>query len=519
MKATQLLWTLVFAAVFVAAQIGCRQEAPEPVGPETGGPGGIMDEPLAAPQDETETMLPPLPETGAAEKPAEEKPAEEAPAVVMPAEEKPAAPVEEKPAEEKPAMEEPAEEEKPVAAMPADEKPAEKEAEKKAEEKPAEKPQEKAEEKKEEPAKEKADESKPAEEAAAKEQPAEAMTGEKKPAETEAEKKAPAEEKPAEKSAEAGAAKDDLTKVPLGLPPLPVPDNNPMTAEKVALGKMLYFDTRLSADKTISCATCHDPKMAWAEHTPTSTGIEKQVGERNSPTIINAAYATSQFWDGRAASLEEQALGPVENPIEMGHKMEAVVDAFAKVPEYQERFQKVFNRDVNKEDFALAIAAFERTVLSGNSPYDKFKAGDETALNDAQKRGMHKFEDAGCTVCHTPPLFSNWRFYNAGVGIDKEKPDAGRKQVTDRDKDMGAFRVPGLREVANTHPYFHDGSAKTLEDAVALMAAGGKDNPDLSPMLKAVRAAELTEADQKDIVEFLKALSGEYPIIEAPELP
>ncbi len=524
MKATRLLWMLVLAALFVAGQFGCREEAPQPVGPDVVGPEIVdepMDqpeEPMAAPEEAAEPQLPPLPESGAAKtqeepaempltppavekpaeaEPAEAKPVEEKPAVTMPDEKKPAA--DEKAAEAKPG-DQPAVKEVPVDAMPGEKKPeakeeaAEKKPEEKAAEKPQEKPQMKAEEKKEEPAQ---------------------KEEEKKPAEKE-EKAADAKAK--EKTVEPDAA-PDLTKVPAGLPPLPVPEDNPMTVEKVALGKMLYFDKRISADNSISCATCHDPKMAWAEHTPTSTGIEKQVGARNSPTVINAAYATSQFWDGRSPSLEDQALGPVENSIEMGHSMEAVVEAFTKIPEYQKRFKEVFGREVNKEDFGRAIAAFERTILSGNSPYDKFKAGDENALTEAQKRGMHTFEDAGCTVCHTPPLFSNYRFYNAGVGVDKEKPDPGRKEVTGRDNDMGAMRVPGLREVANTHPYFHDGSAKTLEEAVALMAAGGKDNPNLSPMLKAVRAAELTKDDEKDIVEFLKALSGEYPIVEPPQLP
>jgi cytochrome c peroxidase len=372
----------------------------------------------------------------------------------------------------------------------------------------------------EKPAEEKPAEVMPAEEKPAEEKPAEEKPAEKAPVEKAAEDK-PAEDKPAEeKPAPASPAEAaTLPEVPAGLPPVPVPDDNPMTAEKVALGKMLYFDKRLSSDGTVSCATCHDPKMAWAEHTPTSTGIGKQVGGRNAPTVINAAYATSQFWDGRAPSLEAQALGPVENPIEMGHKMEAVLAAFAKIPEYQKRFQEVFGREINREDFGRAIAAFERTVLSGNSPYDKFKAGDQGALNEAQKRGMQTFEDAGCSGCHAPPLFSNYRFYNAGVGMDKEKPDPGRKEVTGRDRDLGAFRVPALREVAGTHPYFHDGSAATLEDAVALMAEGGKDNPNLSPMLKAVRSAGLTKEDQQDLVEFLKALSGEYPVTEPPPLP
>jgi len=311
----------------------------------------------------------------------------------------------------------------------------------------------------------------------------------------------------------------ELPAVPLGLPKVPVPVDNPMTREKVELGKMLYFDKRVSKDGTISCATCHDPKQGWAEHEPTSTGIHGQKGGRNSPTVINSAYATSQFWDGRAASLEEQAVGPVANSIEMGSSMDAVVEKFAKIPGYQERFQKVFGTAVTEKGFAQAIAAFERTVLSGDSPYDQFKAGRQNALTDAQRRGLKTFEKAGCANCHAPPLFSNYEFDNAGVGADNPKPDEGRKAVTKKDEDMGAFRVPSLREVANTAPYFHDGSAKTLEEAVALMAAGGKDNPHRSSDFDAVREAKLTAQDQKDLVEFLKALSGKYPVVEPPRLP
>jgi cytochrome c peroxidase len=311
----------------------------------------------------------------------------------------------------------------------------------------------------------------------------------------------------------------ELPAVPLGLPKLPLPAENPMTSEKVELGRMLYFDKRVSKDGTISCATCHDPKEGWAEHEPTSTGIHGQKGGRNSPTVINAAYATSQFWDGRAASLEEQAVGPVANPIEMGSSMPAVVEKFAKIPGYQERFQKVFGTGVTEKGFAQAIAAFERTVLSGDSPYDQFKAGRQNALTDAQNRGLKTFEKAGCANCHAPPLFSSYEFENAGVGADNPKPDEGRKAVSKKDEDMGAFRVPSLRDVANTAPYFHDGSAKTLEEAVALMAAGGKDNPHRSSDFDAVRDAKLTAQDQKDLVELLKALSGKYPIIEPPKLP
>ncbi|MGB9625159.1 MAG: cytochrome-c peroxidase [Phycisphaerae bacterium] len=309
--------------------------------------------------------------------------------------------------------------------------------------------------------------------------------------------------------------------VPAGLPPVPVPADNPMSVEKVELGKALYFEKRLSKDGTVSCATCHDPATAWTEHRATSEGIGNQLGGRNSPTVINAAYMPVLFWDGRAKSLEEQALGPIENPVEMGNKMEAVVVDLGRLPGYKERFKAVFGSDeITKERVAQAIAAFERTILSGDSPYDRHVAGDPTAMTEAQKRGLAIFTGKGtCDTCHTPPLFSNGRFYNAGVDAAKPNPDEGRKKVTGEAADMGKFRVPPLREVANTYPYFHDGSAKTLEEAVALMAGGGRDNPNLSPVLKSVRDARITEQEQKDLVEFLKALSGKYPVTEAPKLP
>ncbi len=320
----------------------------------------------------------------------------------------------------------------------------------------------------------------------------------------------------------AGASSAGQFKIPLGLPELPIPDDNPITSEKVALGKLLYFDKRVSKDGTVSCATCHDPTMGWTEHRATSKGIDhpetgaEQTGGRNSPSVINAAYATSQFWDGREPTLEAQAVGPVGNPIEMGSSMPAVVEAFNKMPGYRERFQEVFGTDVTEDGFAKAIAAFERTVLSGNSPYDKFKNGDHNALSDAQKRGLELF-DEHCAGCHRPPLFSRFRFYNAGVGMENEEPDKGRMEATGKQSDLGKFRVPALREVEHTAPYFHDGGTATLEEAVALMAGGGKDNPKLSAMMQALRAAELSQADQQDIVEFLKALSGEFPKIEPPE--
>jgi cytochrome c peroxidase len=311
-----------------------------------------------------------------------------------------------------------------------------------------------------------------------------------------------------------------LPKIPVGLQDakLMIASDDAVTPEKIELGKRLYFDPRLSKDGTISCATCHNPKEGWAEHEPTSTGIKKQVGARNAPTIINAAYAKAQFWDGRAATLEEQALGPIANPVEMGHDIPAMIQDLSKVREYKELFRKAFgSEEVTKEGVAKAIAAFERTILSGNSPYDRYQAGDKLALNAAQKRGMELFE-ANCAACHSAPLFSNYQYYNAGVGGDKHEPDPGRKKVTGKDSDLGKFRVPSLRNVAETWPYFHDGSAAKLEDAVALMAAGGKDNPNLSSILKGVREAKLTADNCKDLVEFLKSLSGEVPQVELPKL-
>ncbi|MBN2291902.1 MAG: cytochrome-c peroxidase [Pirellulales bacterium] len=341
---------------------------------------------------------------------------------------------------------------------------------------------------------------------------AETKAPEKKAAEAKAPVAKPAANKPTADLAKYEALLDNgKVKTPLGLPPVPIPADNPMTAAKIALGEKLYFDKRLSKDGTISCATCHDPAMAWAEHTPTSKGIGKQVGGANSPSVINSAYATSQFWDGRAGSLEEQALGPIENPIEMGHELKEMIADLNNLSEYKEAFQQVFGTDVTREGVAMAIAAFERTVLSGNSPYDKFKAGDKKALTDSQKRGMELFEEVGCSTCHTPPVFSNFRFYNAGIGMDKKPPDEGRKAVTKKDRDLGKFRVPMLREVANTAPYYHDGSVATLEEAVAIMADGGKKHEKVSGMLKAVGENKISPEGKKDLVEFMKALSGDYP--------
>jgi cytochrome c peroxidase len=303
-------------------------------------------------------------------------------------------------------------------------------------------------------------------------------------------------------------------RVPKGLPALPVPADNPMTVEKVELGKMLFFDKRLSKDHTLSCATCHIPENGYAEPLATSKGINGQIGTRNSNPVVNSAYATSEFWDGRSPDLEDQAMGPVENPIEMGHDFEQVVLDLKKVPEYVQRFQDVFGSEISKETIAKAIAAFERTLLSGNSPYD------QGTMNAKAKAGEKIFKGQGfCATCHTPPLFSNWGFYNAGIGMDKENPDIGRMEITKQESDKGAFRVPHLREATLTGPYYHDGSVETLEEAVRIMATGGIDNPNLHALFRVIKTKNFSDQEIDQLVEFIRALSGEYPIVKEPKLP
>ena len=315
------------------------------------------------------------------------------------------------------------------------------------------------------------------------------------------------------------AADKDPFKVPLGLKPVPVPTDNPMTPEKVELGKQLYFDPRLSCDDTVSCASCHDPKKGWSNSAPFATGVRNQVGGRSAPTIINAAYSDLQFWDGRAHQLEGQALGPIQNPIEMDHKLEECVVKLNKVKGYREQFQKVFGTDVTPENMAKAIAAFERTVISGNAPYDKFKAGDQNALSASAQRGMKLFFGKGhCSACHAGPNFSDASFHNIGVGMKAAKPDLGRYEVTKVEGDKGAFKTPTLREVARHAPYMHDGSLKTLEDVVDHYDKGGIANPQLD---EEIFPLKLTTQEKADLIAFMKEglSSSDYPDIEPPKLP
>jgi cytochrome c peroxidase len=309
-------------------------------------------------------------------------------------------------------------------------------------------------------------------------------------------------------------------KPPLGLPPMPQRPDNPLTAAKIELGKQLYFDPRLSTDNTVSCATCHDPKKGWSNGEQFATGVRSQVGGRNAPTIINAGYQYFQFWDGRAKHVEGQALGPVQNPIEMDMKLDALLAKLNQIEGYRKQFEEVFGSEkITEEGVAKAIGAFERTVISGNAPYDRFKAGDESALSEAAKRGMTVFfNKAQCSSCHAGPHFTDGGFHNVGIGMNKPEPDVGRQAISNLLGDRGAFKTPTLREIARTAPYMHDGSEKTLEDVVEYYNKGGIDNPQKD---ESIFPLNLTAEQKADLVTFLKEglSSPDYPEIAPPELP
>ncbi len=311
-------------------------------------------------------------------------------------------------------------------------------------------------------------------------------------------------------------AEDDF---PLGLKKLIWPEDNKHTAEKVELGKQLYFDKRLSRDDTISCASCHDPKKGWSNGEAFATGVRGQKGGRSSPTIINSAYQDLQFWDGRAKALEGQALGPIQNPIEMDMPLDEVVAKLNKIEGYKKQFQKVFSTDVNADGIAKSLAAFERTVLSGGAPYDRFKAGDAKALSEPAQRGMKVFFNRGhCSACHVGPNFNDGAFHNVGVGMELEKPDIGREELSKLGGDRGAFKTPTLREIARTAPYMHNGKFKTLEEVVEYYDKGCFACETLD---EEIYPLKLTAEEKTDLVTFLKEglSSTKYPDVEPPKLP
>jgi cytochrome c peroxidase len=295
--------------------------------------------------------------------------------------------------------------------------------------------------------------------------------------------------------------------VPRGLPPIYWPKDNPYTPEKAELGRLLYFEKRISGDGILSCASCHHPSKAFTDQSAVSIGIKGQKGGVSAPTVINRAYGMLQFWDGRAASLEAQAVGPMANPIEMGNTHPVVVQTLTKIPGYRTRFKQVFGGDsFTLDHVAMAIATFERTVLSGNSPYDNYKLGNKSAMNASQIRGMDVFfNKAKCDQCHEGASFTLNAFHNLGIGQDKADPAPGRYAISHKPEDFGAFKTPTLREIEHTFPYMHDGSLKTLEEVVEYYNKGGIPNKNLDERIKKLN---LTAQDKTDLVAFLKALSG-----------
>ena len=335
--------------------------------------------------------------------------------------------------------------------------------------------------------------------------------------------------------------------IPAGLQPLTpkiyVPAANPITKGKYELGRQLYFDPRVSLDGTVSCATCHNPAKGWTDGMAVSIGIAGQAGSRSAPSVLNTAYGKTMFWDGPRPSLEGQAQGPVQNPIEMGKQSyKEIVDRLRKVTGYVDQFQKVFGTGVTLDGMAKAIATFERVAaLSGNSKYDKYNAGDNNALTDNEKRGMVLFgltlntddeskidavrQKAKCSLCHVGFNFTDEQFHNLGIGWNentKRFADLGRWAIdpigAKNDADLGAFKTPSVRDVEHNGPYMHDGSLATLEQVVDHYDKGGTANPALDPDMKKLN---LTAQEKSDVVAFMKALSGETKKLEEllPKLP
>ena len=359
---------------------------------------------------------------------------------------------------------------------------------------------------------------------------------------------------------EAWLANEDVhkeldVKLPLGLSAAAanvfIPEDNPMTKAKIELGRQLYFDTRLSSDNTISCASCHHPDDSFGRKTRFGVGVAGQEGGRNSPVSFNRIVSQAQFWDGRAASLEEQAVGPIANPIEMGNTHENAVKTVKNIEGYKVQFDKIFPDDgVTIDNIGKAIATFERAIVTGPAPYDyleyrtqleeaydeeeiaelkedepevfeKYQVAKEktSGLSDAAVKGRQLFfsEKSNCTACHAGANFTDEKYHNLGVGMDQAKPDVGRVEISKDEKDTGAFKTPTVRNVALNPPYMHDGSQKTLEEVVEWYAKGGHANPHLSDKMKKL---ELNDAEKASLVAFMKeALTSEFPKIESERLP
>jgi cytochrome c peroxidase len=297
--------------------------------------------------------------------------------------------------------------------------------------------------------------------------------------------------------------------LPLGLDrnAMYIPIDNPLSKDKIDLGRKLFFEERLSIDATISCAFCHNPLLSFGDGRYLEMGVWGQKGTRNSTTLLNRVFAHEQFLDGRAKSIEEVILEHIQNSREMDNSLDQVTKVLSADEYYREAFKKVFNSRVTADGLAKAIASFVRTLVSGDSPYDRFMAGDKEALSESAQRGLSLFksERLNCMACHSGPNFTDENFHNNGAGQDLAEPDLGRYYVTKNDQDKGKFKTPTLRDISRTAPYMHNGSLKSLMDVVEFYNKGGISNPNLSDKIKPLG---LTAQDKEDLREFLRSLNG-----------
>ena len=302
-------------------------------------------------------------------------------------------------------------------------------------------------------------------------------------------------------------AEIDLDRIPGGFSARPVaPADNQLSPAKVRLGRRLFFDPILSRDRSVACASCHVPDHGFAGLAAAAVGIRGQKGHRNAPTLLNVGYNSVFFWDGRAASLEEQALLPISDPREMDSTVDETIRRLRADPSYSEQFRAAFAGDITAQNLARALASFERTLLAGDNAVDRFRNGEVAALSADARQGLWLFESrGGCWRCHAENNFTDGRFHNTGVSWGTEPPDLGRYAVTRQDRDRGAFKTPTLRNVARTGPYMHDGSLGTLEDVVRYYSRGGNPNPHLDSALKPLN---LSDADVRHLVAFLESLTG-----------
>jgi cytochrome c peroxidase len=296
---------------------------------------------------------------------------------------------------------------------------------------------------------------------------------------------------------------------------VPAPANNKVTPARVELGEMLFFDPRLSGSNWISCATCHNPALGWSDGLPTAIGNGMSVLKRSTPSIVNTALNSLQMWDGRFSSLEEQAVGPMQAPGEMNGTMEQILAKLESLPGYVQAFDKAYpGEGITKNTLAKAVASFERTVISKNSPFDAWVHGNQTAISSSAKRGFDLFVGkADCAICHSGPNFTDEGFHNIGL---KDDNDEGRYAKVPIKVLKGAFKTPTLRDIALTAPYMHNGAYRTLEEVVDHYDRGGDDKENLDPN---IRPLGLTDQEKKDLVQFMKTLSGKQMAITLPRLP